>query len=155
MEKNFVTNKKINYKNISREGLNSKSKNPIIFCEVEIDNGFEVLYNLIESNKNINYSYVPFSDFPSSYRDLSFSIKDFKSSKNLQEYVLNFKDDLLKETFVFDYFYNEKAQEIKIGFRFIFQSTSSTITDYQVNDVMDVIIKHATKLKGVSIPGLK
>ena len=155
LEKNFVTNKKINYKNISREGLNSKSKNPIIFCEVEIDNGFEVLHNLIESNKNINYSYVPFSDFPSSYRDLSFSIKDFKSSKNLQEYVLNFKDDLLKETFVFDYFYNEKAQEIKIGFRFIFQSTSSTITDYQVNDVMDVIIKHATKLKGVSIPGLK
>ena len=61
----------------------------------------------------------------------------------------------MKETFVFDYFYNEKAQEIKIGFRFIFQSTSSTITDYQVNDVMDVIVKHATKLKGVSIPGLK
>ena len=37
-------------------------------------------------------------------------------------------DEFLKEVYIFDYFYNEKNSEIKIGFRFVFQSPNSTIT---------------------------
>ena len=52
-------------------------------------------------------------------------------------------------------FYNEKNSEIKIGFRFVFQSPSSTITEREVNDIIGVIIKHTENIKGVTIPGLK
>ena len=72
----------------------------------------------------------------------------------LQDCIFNFKDDLLKEVFIFDYFFNEKNSEIKIGFRFIFQSTNSTITETQVNDVINNIINETQKIKSISIPGL-
>ena len=67
---------------------------------------------------------------------------------------MGFEDKLLKEVFIFDYFYNEKNAEIKIGFRFIFQSADSTITEDQVNHIVGVIIKHTENIKGVNIPGL-
>ena len=90
---------------------------------------------------------------PVSSRDLSFSIKDFSSRKNLEKYILEYENELIKEKFIFDYFYNEKSAEIKIGFRFIFQSQNSTITETEVNNVMNEIIRHTEKIKGVTIPG--
>ena len=62
---------------------------------------------------------------------------------------------MLKDVFVFDYYRNENVGEIKIGFRFIFQSRDSTITDDEVNKVMNLVISDALKIKTVSIPGLK
>ena len=52
-----------------------------------------------------------------------FLLKIFQNSYALQDYILNFKNELLKEVFIFDYYINEKTKEIKIGFRFIFQSS--------------------------------
>ena len=91
---------------------------------------------------------------PFSSRDLSFSIKDFSSRQNLEKYILGYENELLKEKFIFDYFYNENSAEIKIGFRFIFQSVNSTITETEVNNVMNDIIRHTENIKGVTIPGL-
>ena len=68
---------------------------------------------------------------------------------------MEFEDKLLKEVFIFDYFYNKKNAEIKIGFRFTFQSPDSTITETQVNNIIGVIIKHTQNIKGVTIPGLE
>ena len=48
----------------------------------------------------------------------------------------------LKDVFIFDYFNNEKNAEIKIGFRFVFQSADTTITEMQVNKIINVIIRH-------------
>ena len=62
--------------------------------------------------------------------------------------------NLLKEVFVFDYYKNEKLNEIKIGFRFIFQSKDRTITDKEVDDVINIIIKQALEHDSISIPGL-
>ncbi len=141
---------------ISRQQLDSKSKNPIIYCEIEINSSFNIDYSFDTlSIQDIDKKqYVPISEFPSSYRDLSFSIKDFSKCKILEEFMLNFENNLLKDVFVFDYYKNEKKKEIKIGFRFIFQSKESTITDREVDDVMDAIIKSALKYETVSIPGL-
>ena len=67
---------------------------------------------------------------------------------------MGFEDKLLKEVFIFDYFYNKKNEEIKIGFRFVFQSTDSTITETQVSNIIGVIINHTKNINGVNIPGL-
>jgi hypothetical protein len=47
----------------------------------------------------------------------------------------------------------EKINEIKIGFRFIFQSSTSTITDLQVNQVIKEITDIAFSIGSIEIPG--
>tara|TARA_B100000886_G_scaffold340112_1_gene307976 strand:- start:1337 stop:3241 length:1905 start_codon:yes stop_codon:yes gene_type:complete len=140
---------------IERQDINSKSKDSISFLEFEINSLIKVNNDTDISHKIIpDFSYMPISEFPCSTRDLSFSIKDFTKCEPLQNFVLSFKNDLLKDVFIFDYFLNEKNNEIKIGFRFIFQDIESTITETQVNDVMNVIIKKSLEEKSISIPGL-
>ena len=144
------------FKVLSRESLNTKVKNEIISCEVDIANfSTDVLsYSEISKPPENFIEYSPISDLPNSIRDLSFSIKDFTELDKFKEYILEFKHDLLKEVYIFDYFNNEKNAEIKIGFRFVFQSSDSTITETQVNDIINVIIEHIKEIDGISIPGL-
>jgi len=144
------------FKVLSRESLNTKVKNEIISCEVDIANfSTDVLsYSEISKSPESFIEYSPISDLPNSIRDLSFSIKNFKEFDRFKEYILEFKHDLLKEVYIFDYFNNEKNGEIKIGFRFVFQSSDSTITEAQVNNIISVIIDHVEEIDGITIPGL-
>lgn len=151
-----LENNKYQAEEISRQSLDSKLKDPVIYCEIEIDSSLKLDGDFDNLNlKDISdKKYNPVSEFPSSYRDLSFSIKDFSKCKELEKFILNFENNLLKEVYVFDYYRNDKAKEIKIGFRFIFQSKVSTITDKEVDKVMHIIINDALKFDSVSIPGL-
>ncbi len=140
---------------ISRENINSKSKDEIIYIEIEIDSTIKIDYEIKNNlQEEKAYKYVKISEFPSSKRDLSFSITEYENSYALQDYILNFKNELLKEVFIFDYYNNEKTEEIKIGFRFIFQNPHKTITESEVNDIMNVIIENSFKIRGVNIPGI-
>jgi phenylalanyl-tRNA synthetase beta chain len=143
--------------NIPRETIDSKLKNEISYVEIELKE-IETIDNKvnkeIKKSKIDDFVYEPISDFPSSNRDLSFSIKDSSKSIELQKCISKYHHSLLREVYIFDYFYNEKVNEIKIGYRFTFQSKSSTITDIEINDVMEEIISEALKIKSVDIPGL-
>jgi len=148
-------------KYISREDLNTKLKNQIIYLEMELDNfrGYEYKHksNLKTTKKHSRNGftrYKPISNFPSSYRDLSFSVIDEKSYHELLDYILRYKNDLIKEIFVFDFFHNTKNNEIKLGIRIIFQSKKATITEKQVNQIMQIIEDYTISINGVSIPGL-
>lgn len=155
LEKYIKSDDIFNYEYISRDSIRSKLKSEIIYVEFEITSKLKLNYSNKVSYKNkINTEYTPFVEYPISIRDISFSITDYTKYEVLKKYILNFKDELLKEVFVFDFFYNEKKQEIKIGFRLVFQSPTSTITEVQVNNIIDVIIKHTGKISGVKIPGL-
>ena len=72
----------------------------------------------------------------------------------MQDILIGYKHKLIKEIFIFDFFNNKNKSEIKIGFRFVFQSNDSTIKDHEVNKVMDNIIELSTSMDGVEIPGL-
>ena len=154
--KESLPNENFEFKVLSRDSLNTKVKNEIISCEVDISNfSTDILsYSEISKPPESFKEYSPISDLPYSIRDLSFSVKNFTELDKLKEYILEFKHDLLKEVYIFDYFNNEKNAEIKIGFRFVFQSSDSTITESQVNDIIDVIIKHIEEIDGITIPGL-
>ena len=146
----------LNYEIISRNDENPKFQNKIIYLEIELSSNFHCNYQTKNTkHKNLDITYSPVSDFPSSKRDLSFSLKNFSKCKYLEDYLLSYENSLLKEVFVFDFFYNSKKEEIKIGFRFIFQSSATTIKEEQVNKVIDDIIQKTYKIDGVSIPGLK
>ena len=154
--KETLPSENFEFKALNRESLNTKVKNEIICCEVDIANfSSDVLsYKKVSKPPESFIEYSPISDLPCSIRDLSFSIKDFTELDKFIEYILEFKHKLLKEIYIFDYFNNEKNDEIKIGFRFIFQSVDSTITETQVNDIINVIIEHTEEIDGITIPGL-
>ncbi len=154
--KETLPSENFEFKVLNRESLNTKVKNEIICCEVDIANfSSDVLsYKKVSKPPESFIEYSPISDLPCSIRDLSFSIKDFTELDKFIEYILEFKHKLLKEIYIFDYFNNEKNDEIKIGFRFIFQSVDSTITETQVNDIINVIIEHTEEIDGITIPGL-
>ena len=142
---------------IDRNTLDTKLNTKIVYLEIELDKleKSKLKNQKIPKAKKFNtIKYNPISEFPSSTRDLSFSIKDSVKSNELQAALLNHKSDLIKEIFIFDFFYNQKLNEIKLGFRFIFQSKNSTITEIQVNNEMRDIINSALSIDSVSIPGL-
>lgn len=149
----------INPKIISRDNLETKLKNEIVYLELELDKlsdaDFEALSDTKKTYKDYKFvKYKPISEYPSSFRDLSFSVKDVKKYYILQDLILNIENELLKEVFVFDFYNNQKSNEIKIGFRFIFQSSVSTITENEIKHIMDGIIKLSLKIDSVTIPGL-
>jgi phenylalanyl-tRNA synthetase beta subunit len=98
--------------------------------------------------------YKPISEQPSSIKDISYSLKDYGKTQELQKLLLNYECDIIKEVYVFDYFFNEKMKEIKMGFRFIFQSNESTLTAAQIDFIYNEIIEESLKINGITIPGL-
>ena len=76
---------------ISKETIDTKVKTPVFACELTIDD-----------LKVPDNNFVPTSDFPASYRDLSFSLSDISKIQDISEIVNKVKDDeLLKESFIF------------------------------------------------------
>ena len=152
----FLPYEDFKFEVLNRDLFDTKIKNEIVSSEIDILNFSPKVLEYDEKTKPPAsfIEYTPISDLPHSIRDLSFSVKDFSKLNQLNDYILNFDDEFLKEVFIFDYFNNEKNAEIKIGFRFIFQSADSTITESQVNESINVIIDHTEEIDGITIPGL-
>ena len=153
LNKNFpATDFHISY--ISRDNIDTKLSSKICYLEFKI----ELLEKKLRAKEvkltNVYKKYEPISEFPCSIRDLSFSIKNPEDYHELQNTILEYKHNLLKEAFIFDFFENKKNNEIKLGFRFIFQSNQQTITELEVNQIVSDIIETATKINTVKIPGL-
>ena len=103
-----------------------------------------------------NNQYVPTSDFPASYRDLSFSLSDLEKVGTLTELVkaTTVNCDFLTESFIFDFFQNKKLNLLKLGYRFKFQAIDKSLTDEEIDKIMDKIINDSMALDGISIEGL-
>ncbi len=140
---------------LSRDHMDTKLRTEIISLEVDINRfSNEILrYNEISKSPENYTQYKPISDLPSSFKDISYSIKDYSKMDELQELLLNFQSKIIKNIYIFDYFKNETKQEIKIGFRFIFQSNKVTLTSDQVDIVLNDIIDKSLKIDGIEIPG--
>ena len=61
----------------------------------------------------------------------------------------------IKECFIFDFYKNQKNDEIKLGFRIIFQSLDETLTDEKINYYLRDILEPILKIESVTIPGLQ
>ena len=56
---------------------------------------------------------------------------------------------------MFDYYKNNETDITKVGYRFIFQSSKKTLTDSEIDESINDIIKPMLKIDSVTIPGLK
>tara|TARA_B100000242_G_C42830544_1_gene385884 strand:- start:203 stop:655 length:453 start_codon:yes stop_codon:yes gene_type:complete len=141
---------------VDRSIISTKNKSKIYMIELDLKlfNGIdfkedETFLDFMSCNK-----YEPISEYPFISRDLSLMFRDRSILKDLENKILNFETDNLKETFVFDYFLNPKTRDIKLGFRFIFQSKVKTLTIEDIEPSMKKITDIAFSFDGVSIPGI-
>ena len=141
---------------ISRTELKTKKKDRIFYMEISIDKIPKDLFRGTKSYMDkINFiKYQSVSEFPSSTRDFSFSITDFKKYDAVINYLSDLNDKNLKDAFIFDFYENKKLNEIKVGIRFIFQSTCNTLSEEEIQQSVNKLLKPIVDLEGVSIPGL-
>ena len=152
----ILPNKIFDFKILSRELLDTKVTNEIVSLEVDIKslpNDILFYKEISKPPERIN-QYSPISDLPSSFKDISYAVKNYNKIQDLQDLMLNYENDIIKNVFIFDYFKNEKAQEIKIGFRIIFQSIETTLTSSQIDLIYNDIINKSLEIEGISIPGI-
>ncbi len=150
----FNKNISLSVEEISRDGLKTKKKDKIFYAEALI-NDIDTLSESGLTKKNYNFiEYKPISEFPSSIRDFSFSITNANKYHEVIEYISCVKDENLRESYIFDFYENKKAGEIKVGLRLIFQSIERTLSDEEIQNSVERIIQPMLKLDGVSVPGL-
>tara|TARA_B100002052_G_scaffold242173_1_gene226900 strand:- start:8486 stop:10402 length:1917 start_codon:yes stop_codon:yes gene_type:complete len=155
--KSYVPQDLLKIEDISRDSFNSKKKTPIFYIEFSINDFSDEIdsYHSASEQSTKFIKYKKISEYPSIIRDFSFAISNSIKLKTLQDLIFSQKIDILKEVFVFDYYVNEKIDEIKIGFRFIFQSNIKTLTDKDVDDILDDIISECLRIGDIKIPGLE
>jgi phenylalanyl-tRNA synthetase beta chain len=152
----ILPNDVFDFEILSRDLLDTKIKNEIVTLEVDIDRFSTNILSFKEISKSPESfaQYSSISDLPSSFKDISYSIKDYSKTQELQDLLLNYKSDIIKNVYVFDYFKNEKQEEIKIGFRFIFQSKKATLNSAEIELVYNDIVTKSLSISGISIPGI-
>jgi phenylalanyl-tRNA synthetase beta chain len=152
----ILPNEVFDLKLVSRDLLDTKIKNEIVSLEVDINSfSADILsYKELSQPPQSFAQYSPISDLPSSFKDISYSIKDYSKAQELQDLLLNYQSDIVKNIYIFDYFKNEKQQEIKIGFRFTFQSNKATLNSSEIELVYNDIVSKSLNISGISIPGL-
>ncbi|MDA7701738.1 phenylalanine--tRNA ligase subunit beta [Gammaproteobacteria bacterium] len=152
----ILPNKVFDFKIVSRELLNTKIKNEIVALEVDIDRFSSDILSYTETAKLPEdfVQYSPISEMPASFKDISYSIKDYSKTQELQDSLLNYQSEIIKNVYIFDYFKNEKQEEIKIGFRFVFQSNKTTLNSAEIELVYNDIVSQSLKIEGISIPGI-
>ena len=152
----ILPNDVFDFEILSRDLLDTKIKNEIVTLEVDIDRFSTNILSFKEISKSPESfaQYSPISDLPSSFKDISYSIKDYSKTQELQDLLLNYQSDIIKNVYIFDYFKNEKQEEIKIGFRFIFQSKKATLNSAEIELVYNDIVTKSLSISGISIPGI-
>ena len=130
---------------LSKEFVGSKTKTPVFSFEIATN-------NLKLPSKKQNR----ISDFPASYRDLSFSLDSHENLGELATLIKKYKEssELMVDCFVFDLFENKKQNILKVGYRFKFQAIENNITDEETEAVMNPLIKESLQIDGVNIEGL-
>ena len=152
----ILPNHGLDFKILSRDLLDTKIKNEIIILEVDVDKlSSDILHYKEKSKPPEGFAqFNPISDLPSSFKDISYSIKDYSKAQELQDLLLSYDSDIIKNVYIFDYFNNQKHEEIKIGFRFIFQSMETTLNSAEIELVYNDIVSQSLKINGISIPGI-
>ncbi len=146
----------LNIEEIHRSELKTKKKDRIFYLEISINELPEYVCEDAEPRiDQITFiKYQPVSEFPSSTRDFSFSIEDLNKYHSFIEHLEGLSDKNLKDAFIFDFYQNQKLKEIKVGVRLIFQSSLSTLSEEEIQNSVNKLLKPILDLGGISIPGL-
>ena len=104
------------------------------------DFNWDVLLKIV---KGSNIVYSPVNKFPSVRRDLSLLVDKNISFSELESIAKSIKCNILKDINLFDVYTGDKLPKDKKSYSlsFIFEDNSKTLTDIQIDKVMDKLIK--------------
>ena len=141
---------------IYRNNLDSKKKDKIYYVETALDDISESFFSKLGTQqKAIDFiKYKPISEYPSSTRDFSFVIEEVQVVHEIIDMLKNISDEIIKDSFLFDYYKDDQRKIIKLGYRFIFQSHLKTLSDSEINKKVNEILSTILEIEGVSIPGM-
>ena len=141
---------------ISRNSLNTKKKDKIFYVEIPLEDiPMSFFSKLSTQQRSIDFiNYKPISEYPSSARDFSFVIEDVQAVNEILDMLNNISDEIIKDSFLFDFYKDDKRKITKLGYRFIFQSYLKTLSDSEINKKVNEILSSILEIDGVSIPGM-
>jgi len=108
------------------------------------DFNWDVLLKIV---KGSNIVYSPVNKFPSVRRDLSLLVDKNISFSELESITKSIKCNILKDINLFDVYTGDKLPKDKKSYSlsFIFEDNSKTLTDIQIDKIMDKLIKEYKK----------
>lgn len=141
---------------IPRDTLKTKKKEKIFYIELSLEDIPSSFFsNRTMIKKDINFiAYSPVSEYPSSTRDFSFLIDDLTQVNAVINILNKISDEIIKNSFMFDFYKNHANETVKLGYRFVFQSNHRTLSDLEINTKVKEILTPILKLDRVSIPGM-
>ena len=141
---------------IYRNNLDSKKKDKIFYVETLLEDiPTSFLLKLSTQQRSIDFiNYKPISEYPSSSRDFSFVIEDVQAVNEIIDMLNNISDEIIKDSFIFDLYRDDKRKITKLGYRFIFQSHQKTLSDSEINKKVHEILSPILEIDRVSIPGM-
>lgn len=118
----------------------SGEKNKAIYCEIDFD---DLIKNLqepkgIENLPRSESFYQPLSSFPFVVRDIALFAPAGVSSEDIQKFIAETAGNLLVRIDLFDTF--KKGEQTSSAFHLIFQSHEKTLSDEEINGMMNTII---------------
>ncbi|MDA8957353.1 phenylalanine--tRNA ligase subunit beta [Gammaproteobacteria bacterium] len=141
---------------IYRNNLNTKKKDKIFYVEILLEEiPMSFFLKLSTQQRSIDFiNYKPVSEYPSSTRDFSFVIEDVQAVYEIIDMLNNISDEIIKDSFIFDLYKDDKRKITKLGYRFIFQSHIKTLSDSEINKKVHEILSPILEIDRVSIPGM-
>ncbi len=141
---------------VSRASLNTKKKDKIFYVEIPLEDIPMSFFSKLSTQQRPTdfIKYKPISEYPASSRDFSFVIGNVQVVHEIIDMLNNISDEIIKDSFLFDYYKDDKRKIIKLGYRFIFQSHIKTLSDSEINNKVNEILSPILEVEKVSIPGM-
>lgn len=113
----------------------------------------DINLDILESFLNYNKKYVILPEFPKVIRDLAFIVDKKVSVEVLLQTISSISGNLLKYLDIFDIYTGENIGKDKksIAFTLEFQSEKKTLTDQEVDIIIENIVKVMNQLHGATL----
>ena len=114
------------------------------------DFNWDLIIDLIQKNK---ITYAPVNKFPIVRRDLSLLVDNEITFEKLKKIAKKVDSSLLKDINLFDVFSGDKLPKNKKSYAlsFIFEDNTKTLTDFQIDKIMDKLISEYQNSVGAEI----
>ncbi|GBE29443.1 phenylalanine--tRNA ligase beta subunit [bacterium BMS3Bbin04] len=127
---------------------------PVYMAELDLERWVKPVAGELRLPGN-NGGYKRFSRFPSSTRDVSFIVPITTPAEEVRRVLQNHSNELLEDVVLFDLYSGEPLAtgERSLAFRLVFRAVDRTLTDGDIDPVIETVISEVEKLKGVRLRG--
>ncbi|MEN6374468.1 MAG: phenylalanine--tRNA ligase subunit beta, partial [Smithella sp.] len=114
---------------------------------------FEINLDMLVNHIAGDVTYKEVSKYPAVTRDVAFVVDSNVQADHMLNIVLRQKEDLLENVGIFDIYAGKGLTEgtKSLGLRFSYRSPDKTLTDLEVNDVHEKIVRKTIDLTGARV----